>query len=392
MKWIYSAPNRAHHLAFAQGLLEHGLLHRFLWAYPRLSPRKDSGIPAPYLSRVDLWQTAFLLAARMRAPDPWLRRLDWRSKIALNRAASKHLHEADGYLFYNGTGLDSIRRFRGSGKWFACEVVNAHVQFQQEILCEEADRTGTAPPRTFPPEVDKRVAEYAESDIILCPSRFVRRTLVEKGIPESRCFLVPYGIPPFTPRQTTGSPDPSPAHRFRVLYVGQLHLRKGLPYLFEAFEQLDHPGKELVLVGADTPYNNVGKRLGQPGVHYRGVLHGDALQAEFEQADVLVLPSVEDAFGLVVAEALAYGLPVVTTDNAGAADWILPGNNGYVVPIRDPEAIHRHLQSLASEPDLLRHLKSSVRSHNNPGWHWDAAKRRLAETLLSLEKGNDHDP
>jgi glycosyltransferase involved in cell wall biosynthesis len=169
----------------------------------------------------------------------------------------------------------------------------------------------------------------------------------------------------------------------RVLFVGEAGLRKGLPYLLAAFDALEMPAR-LRLVGP------VDKRLvravgGLPdGVEAVGVKTGEALEAEFRDADVFVLPSVEDGYGVVTTEALAAGLPVIVSANCGSADAVREGVNGYVVPARDAKALHDRLEALLGDADLrLRMGAAAISSVQR--WSWeesgDAHVREIYEPL-----------
>ena len=110
----------------------------------------------------------------------------------------------------------------------------------------------------FPPsEVARRIAEYDLADAILSPSQFVKDSFVEQGFPSDRVHVVPYGIPP--PVELVPKPATDP-EIFRVLYVGQLTPRKGVRYLLEAFDRLQHPRKELLIVGPPLGTKRLGGR------------------------------------------------------------------------------------------------------------------------------------
>ena len=99
------------------------------------------------------------------------------------------------------------------------------------------------------------------------------------------------------------------------------------------------------------------------------------------EADVLVLPSLAEAFGLVVGEALSTGTAVIVSHNCGAADLIVEGVNGYVVPIRCAEAIARHLVDLAEDTQKLNELKhNAVLSAG--GTTWESYAKGVMDAIL----------
>jgi glycosyltransferase involved in cell wall biosynthesis len=178
-----------------------------------------------------------------------------------------------------------------------------------------------------------------------------------------------------------------------VLFVGEVGLRKGVAYLLAAFEALDAPAT-LRLVGP------VDKRFvraigGLPdGVEAVGVKTGQALAAEFRDADVFVLPSVEDGYGVVTTEAMAAGLPAIVSSNCGSADAVREGVNGYVVPVRDAMALRERLEALLSDADLRRRMGGAAAS-SVQGWSWEesgeAHLRQIYVPLLASRKDTAFD-
>jgi glycosyltransferase involved in cell wall biosynthesis len=287
-------------------------------------------------------------------------------------------------------------------------VASAHIAVQTKLLEEEARRWRLDAPATHPAVIARTEREYEEADVLAVPSEFVRRTLIEMGVRESKIKLVAWGVQqvwdgrerravdreqgadgtPENRRQTTERRKQRTESReqdapLRVLFVGEAGLRKGLPYLLAAFDALEMPAR-LRLVGP------VDKRLvravgGLPdGVEAVGVKTGEALEAEFRDADVFVLPSVEDGYGVVTTEALAAGLPVIVSANCGSADAVREGVNGYVVPARDAKALHDRLEALLGDADLrLRMGAAAISSVQR--WSWeesgDAHVREIYEPL-----------
>jgi glycosyltransferase involved in cell wall biosynthesis len=145
------------------------------------------------------------------------------------------------------------------------------------------------------------------------------------------------------------------------MFVGGVTLRKGIPYLLDAFRRVTPPAT-LRLVGA--PHPNLIARLGglPPRVEMAGVRTGAALAREYAAADVFVLPSVEDGFGLVVLEAMLAGLPVVVSDHAGASEAVRDGIDGCVVPARDESALAARLELLLSDSALRARMGAAARA------------------------------
>jgi glycosyltransferase involved in cell wall biosynthesis len=232
-------------------------------------------------------------------------------------------------------------------------------------------------------ETARRLREYDLAEAVLCPSRFVRDSFIEQGFPAERIFVVPYGLPEPAPDDAVAGEDDG---IFRVLYVGQLGLRKGLRYLVEAFRRLRHPRKELLLVGPTAPPTGLEGVALPAGVRFAGVLKGDALADAYRRASVFALPTIEEGMALVVGEAMAHGKPVVTTVNSGADELIEEGREGFLVPIRDPAALADRLQRLADDPALCRQMGAAATRRAGEWSGWNRSEGRFLEALDAMVK------
>jgi len=376
----YNSPNRPIHYQYAAALAAAGCLKAFVSGFSRFSPRSPLPEVGDRLIRADHVQNLFLAGLKFRLPVAVNDELAYWSKLWLDHLSEEPARNSDLFLFYNGAGLGTARRLRGTGVVRVVEVVNSHVLLQEEILREEHARL-KLPFRPFHKrETARRVREYEEADAILCPSEFARLSFIERGIPEGKIMKVVYGLT-LEPVERRADRDPD---LFRVLYVGQISIRKGLRYLVEAFDKLKRPGKELLIVGPRAPVTGLEGMSIPAGVKFAGTLKDAGLAAAYRSASVFVLPSVEDGMGLVMGEALSFGVPVIATVNTGAADLFTTGVEGWRVPIRDPEAIREKLQLLADDPAALAAMSASAAARSRAQGGWDAAGRLLVENLRSL--------
>jgi starch synthase len=375
MQVTYNSPNRSHHYRYASALARAGCLRAFISGFPRFGPR--AALPGVPIVRADHLQNLYLAALRFRAPARLSEALADGAKLWLDRRSLAAARGSDLFLFYSGAGLSTMRRLRGSPTVCVLEAVNSHVLVQKRIMDEENRRLGV-PLTGFPPrEVARRAHEVEEADAVICPSHFVKDSFVSEGFPADRVHVVPYGIPP---------PEHTPARSatddtFRVLYVGQLSPRKGVRYLLEAFTRLRHPKKELVIVGPrSTPSGLEGAAI-PDGTRFAGVLKGAELARAYREADVFVLPTLEEGLALVLGEALAHGTPVIATVNSGGSDLFTDGVEGFLVPIRDPEALAQKMQLLADDPARRERMSQAALARLQTLGGWDRTECLLVETL-----------
>ena len=215
--------------------------------------------------------------------------------------------------------------------------------------------------------------ELEQADLILCPSNFVRDTMVLNGIPASKCFVSHFGVDTsiFTPR-TDLPPDPT------FVCVGSICLRKGHQYLFRAFEQLKQkmPGARLICVGGVRPdFKQEWKRWEGTFEHHRSLPHAE-ISKLFSSATAFILASVEEGFARVLSEAMACALPIIATYETGATTVIRDGQEGFVVPARNVPALTESMISAATnrEQNLEMGRKALLTGATANTWA-DYAKR-----------------
>jgi glycosyltransferase involved in cell wall biosynthesis len=203
--------------------------------------------------------------------------------------------------------------------------------------------------------VERLDREIEAADRIFTMSTFHTRSFVESGVPREKLIQVPLGVDLRSFR-----PLPRGDDLFRVGMLGRIGQLKGLSYMVEAFERLSTSSTaELLLagpiVGSDAPWR------GRPGIRHAGQVPRSGIPAVLAEVDVVVLPSLIDAFGLSALEAMACGKPVIVSENSLADDVVVEGETGYVVPIRDPDAIAGHLERIRDEPGLRARLGAAAR-------------------------------
>jgi glycosyltransferase involved in cell wall biosynthesis len=141
---------------------------------------------------------------------------------------------------------------------------------------------------------------------------------------------------------------------FIILYVGLLTEDKGVNDLITAVSNINYTTPHLLIIGDGPDRDSIEKRaetlLGD-GVTFTGKLPNDSLPNYYALADIFVLPTHRDTWGLVLNEAMACATPVVTTTAAGAAgDLVVDGRTGLVVPPKDSQALKRAIEHLATSP------------------------------------------
>lgn len=143
----------------------------------------------------------------------------------------------------------------------------------------------------------------------------------------------------------------------RVLFAGNVNLRKGLPYLLSAFDKIDPRLARLTVVGGIQLQEKI-LRPYQDRIDFCGIVPHVQMPQIYHDADVFIFPTISDGFGAVMLEAMATGLPVISTNNCG--DIVEDGVNGFRIPIRNPEAIMDSIEQFLRKPEMVEHLSKGA--------------------------------
>ncbi|HEX3797656.1 MAG TPA: glycosyltransferase family 4 protein [Verrucomicrobiae bacterium] len=233
----------------------------------------------------------------------------------------------------------SFRWARRNGGRTFLDAGNSHIDHFWEIISEEHRRWNypqTPVGRHF---YERARITVAEADLVLAPSNYVRQSFLDRGFKPEKVLktIYPIDLSVFQP-----APTPRPKDRpLTVINTGSLSLRKGTPYLLEAFKivQRRHPSARLLLthIIQDDVRAVMDKYRDLP-IEWSPSLPHAQLVERLRSADVFVLPSLEEGLVRTALEAIACGLPAILTPHCGSNDFIRPGENGEVVPIRDAQA------------------------------------------------------
>ncbi len=190
--------------------------------------------------------------------------------------------------------------------------------------------------------------EIETADVILCPSNFVRDTMVTNGVPVEKCFISHFGVNTEIFQKRSSLPA-----RPRFICVGSLTLRKGQQYLFRAFEKVKEvlPDAELVCVGGvRADFIDEMKKWKGSFIHHQSVPHVE-LAKILSGCTAFVMPSLEEGFARVISEAMAVGLPILASYESGATTVVRDGVEGIIIQPRDISGIAEAMLRVARNPE-----------------------------------------
>lgn len=350
MKISISATNPCHLFAMACELAQADALGAYYSGYPQWKLRAAPGVNLHTHSL----RTNVVYGLLKFVPEkfrPSSRSLFLWQDHGFDRWVGRHLEPCDFVHAMPGQCLETFRAARRLGVQTVLNHATGPVREWVRIMEPEYARAGLRLDEACPYDAAyfrREDEEYALSDWHCAASTVVRDQLIAGGIAREKIWVVPYGAD-----ERLFFPDGSPPPRdFRIVFAGQVGLRKGLRTLLDA----------LTLVGRENwRVDFYGAVLGEARADlaaYRGrtplEFHGPVSQAQlgeaFRRSSVLVLPSLEEGFGLVVPQALSCGVPCVVSDAVGAKDLIRRGENGSIVVARDSSALAAELAWWSENP------------------------------------------
>lgn len=234
---------------------------------------------------------------------------------------------------------------------------------------------------------ERRRQEWQLADVIIANSEFTKASYVAAGVEEHKVRVVPYGAPPVHPEAAASHVATNEPIQF--LWAGTFSVRKGAHYLLQAWQQMHASGKaQLKVFGAmglpDALLSSV-----PDSIQFSGTIPRSELYQIYRNSDALVFPTLCDGFGMVVTEAFAQGLPVITTNRAGAADLVQDGVNGLIVPAGDAAALADALEWCTNHRAELAAMGQAARE-TAAGWQWSDYRQTLITHLQDGLKVSGH--
>jgi glycosyltransferase involved in cell wall biosynthesis len=396
----------------ARALLEAGKLDRFIttlrydeasrgqrWACraarcigfdleSQLKRRTVTELPPGSVESHPLSEIARLLSGQLDGSGR-LTDLVWeRTEPAFDRLVARRVRaDHDAVYGFEYCSLATFKRARDLGVRVVYDMPAPEPRFVQKLLEAEIDRL----PELRTPyhlhtaareerRISRRRAEWDSADLVIAASRFTRDSFAQAGLDVAKVAVVPYGAPPAISDGEAASSGSREGEPLRFIWAGTFSIRKGAHYLLEAWRRGDFGRRaELKVFGTVA----LPERLLQPppaNVDFAGSLPRGRLMEHYRASDALLFPTLCDGFGMVVTEAWSQGLPVITTDRAGAADLLRPGQNGLLIRAGDAAALGEAIEwCLGHRAEL--HAMREPSAATAAGWQWSDYRRSLAAAL-----------
>ena len=380
--FLLVTPGTFHYFDLAKALKKKNQLVRIITGYPKFKLTKFK-LPNDLIISSGFFQIMIQCfnKVRINLNNFFLSTIQIFGFKKVDNLALNYLKDSDVLLALSGCGLKSGNFFKENNKIYICERSSSHILFINEILKEEYAKYGIK----F--NIDQRIIkrelkEYEQSDFVLVPSKFAQNTFKKYNIFKTKVLTFPSNNKIFKSKNKKKIFFSS--NKFKIIYVGSLSLRKGLPYLLDAFNRLNFKGKELHLVGLKT--NDY--RLFKHKIDFsKTILHGHLSQSKvnnlLNKSDVFVMPSLEEGAAIAVAQAMNTGLPVIVTKNTGWEEVVRKKSTGYVIDIRNSKILYQKLNHLIKNKSILEKFsRNSLKYSKNKTWdNYVSQLNQLVNTL-----------
>ena len=355
MRIAIAVHGRFHAFDLAAALLGQGHEVELLTNLPR--SKVAHWFPAERTSSA-LWHGALARVANRLAGGEPPALVEAALKRGFGRWAARQLGSRAWDVVHPWSGIAEEIMRSGRARTYAVARGSAHIAAQSALLEQEEVRTGQKLERPSRWIMAREQREYALAHRIVVPSEFARRTFLEHGVAAHKVAVIPLSTREAGFQAGAAEIDARAQRllagdRLRVLYVGMLSYGKGMYDMARVIERL-HTRMDFRMVGPVLPECRAFAREAARMAVVDAAVPRSELPAIYAWGDVFLLPTIQDGFAVVLAQAQAAGLPIITTSNSGGPEIIANGGQGWITAARDAEAMieqlmwcHHHRQELA---------------------------------------------
>jgi len=299
------------------------------------------------------------------------------------RSACRRLHAGDVAYFWLESPADECEYFRTRGILVVREMINCTLQLRRQELNKAYAALGARDPTECSDAmIEQQRRDLLAADLIFCPNPFVRKSVVEYGVPIERCIETSYGWS--ADRLGTDTRILTESRLFTAAFVGSIDVRKGVPTLLEAWARANIKGR-LLLAGNLSPEV---QRLYAPILRRSDVVQLGFVRdvgAVYRSADVFCFPTWEEGGPQVTLEAMACGAVPIVTPMGTAGVFSAADDVGIVISPGDIAALSDALCLLASDGQKLNQMKHRSRECANE-YTWEKVGRRRREALVRFRE------
>jgi glycosyltransferase involved in cell wall biosynthesis len=215
---------------------------------------------------------------------------------------------------------------------------------------------------------------------IFVASTYTKRTLIDDGVSAEKIHVVPYGVDTFQYRAKTNY---NSSGKLRLIFIGQIVQRKGVIYLMEALSKYRKHVELFFANRSNVDFAILDNYKDFVSYTILSDLDNFELNNLMHTCDAMILPSLLEGFGLVILESMASGLPVICTDHTAGPDLITNQNEGFIIPIRDSDAIAEVIDNILLNRSILRDMGRNARMTAEK-FSWDRFRLKIKNITESM--------
>lgn len=205
------------------------------------------------------------------------------------------------------------------------------------------------------------------ADFHIVASSYSLKALVYDNIPLENIYRIPYGVDKnkfLVPKRVYDG------KHLNVLFVGEVNQRKGIKQVLEAAKHINSEDVVFNIVGSGREYCADLYEPYKPYVNFMGRVPFEELLNQLQTSHVFIFPTMGEGFGLVLLEAMAAGLPVITTANCGGADIVTEGKDGFLIRVGDVDSLIDRIMWFRNNPDKASAMSAeAVKKASNYTWN-----------------------
>lgn len=278
-----------------------------------------------------------------------------------DRIVAQKVKPCDIFVVWSSFGVESLKKAKSFGAFNILERGSTHILEQDSLLRQAYSKYNFDYTRkngaVLNEIIERELEEYELADNIFVPSQFVYDSFVKHGVNVNKLVKIPYGANVYNNFSIENKDFYE--EQLRVIFVGEVSLRKGIYTLIEALKLIkDKINVKVVIAGRVNDYAKDILNDQADIIELKGVLSKEDLVKEYKKSHVLILPSVEEGMARVILEGMSYGISMICSHNTGAGDIIKDGYEGFLVDPYDSTKIADKLKELYDNRELLRQFSN----------------------------------
>ena len=409
-KIIVAHPGRQHSFRIAKALKESGFLFKYITTVYNKEKSLLMRLISPFLSRDnrirakkrrcealededvilfnELAGYLLLLVLRMDKSRKVYTRLNELIRKSFGRKVARYAikNNVDAVICYDANAMDCFRLLQKKAPHIIriMDHASAPRNYMYKIYQEKMETAGNFKD-TYEASgyiLDKEIADYfgeeiKQAEYHIVASGFSEKALLFNNVDKNNIIRVPYGVDNAFFKIGAGKPK---SNQLRVLFVGEINQRKGIYQILEAAKTINSPNIIFNLIGSGKEYKSHLYAEYEPYVNFMGRVSFEMLKEQYATNDIFIFPSMGEGFGLVLLEALAAGLPVIASENCAGPDFIINGENGFIIEAGNTLQLQEKILWFYNNPEELSRMSfNAVETARR--FTWEAYEKKLVNEL-----------